>query len=482
MTRLFCFVLVGNAFVTVTAQAPTDADLNAASGGRTIRVRVHGRATGMPVELYVARVLAGEGEPRAAETAQQALAIAIRTYAAANMNRHERDGFDLCDTTHCQVLRPTTPLSRRAALATAGQVLFHGDRPADVWYSASCGGRSEAASQVWAGAADHPYLRSTEDDVCEGDVPWTVELSVRRIHQALRKAGFEGRRLRDIDIAERSQSGRVARLRLPGLQPDEIAGDDFRLAIGPRELRSTAFTVTKAGDAYRFVGRGYGHGVGLCVIGAGRRAARGESVAEILDRYYPGLTLGRVDISLARISTAPVTPRRESMVVTRVPQGISSMEVERLFLQARDALSETLGITPRTVTIDMHESLDSFRHATGRPWWITVVADRQTIVLAPVAALREREALERSITIGVAEWLLSETFSDRPAWMRVGGARYFARSPHERRAGEAASVRCPADAELTMSVSAAAQREAETRAEACFAHALAKVGDWRKVR
>jgi peptidoglycan hydrolase-like amidase len=99
--------------LAVGAQDMSDAGLEAASGDRTVRVRLDlngaQRTSDIPIELYVARVLAGEGEAHAGDAAQQALAIAIRTFAAANGGRHRRDGFDLCDTTHCQVLRPTTP-------------------------------------------------------------------------------------------------------------------------------------------------------------------------------------------------------------------------------------------------------------------------------------------------------------------------------------------------------------------------------------
>ena len=67
----------------------------------------------MALEDYVAQVLAGEGQPRAGDAAQQALAITARTFALANRNRHRREGFDLCDTTHCQVLRPATAIDAR---------------------------------------------------------------------------------------------------------------------------------------------------------------------------------------------------------------------------------------------------------------------------------------------------------------------------------------------------------------------------------
>ena len=242
------------------------------------------------MEVYVARVLAAEGEPGAADAAQQALAVVSRTYALANLGRHRRAGFDLCDSTHCQVLRASTALTRSATLATAGRVLTYNGRPAEVFYSASCGGYSERAADVWPGAG-YPYLTAIEDDVHDSDPAWTVEFPLRRIQQALQRAGFTGRRLQRVEIEQRSASGRVTRLRLVGLRPDVISGNDFRLAIGARELRSTAFEMNARGDTLRFTGRGYGHGVGLCVIGAGRRALRGESFQAILAKYFPGLTL-----------------------------------------------------------------------------------------------------------------------------------------------------------------------------------------------
>jgi SpoIID/LytB domain protein len=137
---------------TASAQSePTDTDLQQVSGPHTVSVRglAGGRVTTLPHEVYVARVLAGEGEPGAPEATQQALAIAIRTFAVFNAGRHGRDGFDLCDTTHCQVPRAANASSRRAALATAGRVLAYKGAVAEVFYSASCGGRSENAAEVW---------------------------------------------------------------------------------------------------------------------------------------------------------------------------------------------------------------------------------------------------------------------------------------------------------------------------------------------
>jgi SpoIID/LytB domain protein len=460
-------------FVAVAASQddPTDAVLEAISAGRSVRIRIttngSRRILALPVELYVARVLAGEGEPNAADAAQQALAIAIRTYAAANAGRHRRDGFDLCDTTHCQVLRPATGASRRAAMATAGQVLMYAGRPAEVFYSASCGGRSEAVSQVWPGALDHPYLISTEDDVHEEEEPWVLDLPVSRVEQALRRVGFEGRRLKNLRIERRSDSGRVTRLEVSGMRPDAIAGDDFRAAIGARELRSTAFTMDKVGRAYRFTGRGYGHGVGMCVIGAGRRAARGETAAQILQQYYPGLPL------------APATRAEAPERSVDIPL---LLDVDRLALRVRDELVPVLGVAaPPEVTVIVHESVDSFRHSTGRPWWLITAISGSSIELAPIAVLAQRDGLEPAIRRGVVELLTSPSLADRPAWVRVGAARYFA-APPQPAPRAIKHAKCPTDAELNMAVSASAHRDAELRAEACFARGIARTGDWRTVR
>ena len=75
----------------------------------------------LPLETYVARVLTGEALPGSAPAATEALAIAIRTYTLGNRAKHRADGFDLCDQTHCQVVRTATAVTVRAAQGTAGR-------------------------------------------------------------------------------------------------------------------------------------------------------------------------------------------------------------------------------------------------------------------------------------------------------------------------------------------------------------------------
>ena len=467
--------------------AVTEADLDVASGGRTIRLGsvTSGRVTVVPLETYVARVLAGEGEPRAPEAAQQVLAIAIRTFALANAGRHGAEGFDVCDSTHCQVLRASTANTRRAALATAGRILTYNGRPAEVFYSASCGGTTERAADVWTGA-ELPYLRSVPDgDVHADDRDWTADLSLDDVRQALRRAGFEGPTLRRVEVAARSGSGRVTRLSLTGLQPDTITGDQFRALMGAGVVRSTAFTFETRGNTLHLTGRGYGHGVGLCVVGAGRRAMRGESVEAILSTYFPGLTLtDRAGVALPVEIPAPIVGA--APVVSAAP----SSDLQRMASRAHENLSKVLGVAVAPIVVTLHPSIESFRQATGRPWWVSVVASGTTIDLAPAPILEQRDGLEAAVRLGVAELLVSGPLAQRPSWVRVGAARYFARtvagqppapSAGERR-GSSDTRRCPSDAELTLAISAAAQRETEARAEGCFVRALARARSWREVR
>ena len=189
------------------------------------------------------------------------------------------------------MLRAAVAATERAAQATAGRVLLRDGAAASVYYAASCGGPTQLPSDVWPGAEDPPYLPSRDDDACGGAPAWTAELHESDLQRALKASGFRGE-LRDVKIAARNASGRVARLTLDGLKPNQISGQDLRVAVG----RTLGWQHVK--DGVRFAQKGrvmrlpvrLGHGVGLCVIGSARLAGRGESV-EKFSRYFPGLAI-----------------------------------------------------------------------------------------------------------------------------------------------------------------------------------------------
>src|SRR5438093_5058393 len=203
-------VLVALAAAGLQTRAPTAAILAQSLQGDVSRPQLRvgiARAGGgyavatIALETYVARVLAGEAARDSPPAALEALAITVRTFALANRGRHGADGFDLCDQTHCQVVRTATTITERAAHATAGSVLVHDGAPAAIYYTASCGGRTEIPSRVWPGAEDPPFLPSRHDDACEGMPAWSAEIDARDLLRALRASGFTGDRLRDVRVA-----------------------------------------------------------------------------------------------------------------------------------------------------------------------------------------------------------------------------------------------------------------------------------------
>jgi SpoIID/LytB domain protein len=476
----------------LAAAAPTRADSQpivrvglTSSAGRT-------RIENLPLEDYVARVLVGEGQPRAADAAQQALAIAIRTYAMANRNRHRREGFDLCDTTHCQVVRASTAATRRAAGDTAGRVLVHQNQPATIFYSAWCGGRSELASEVWPGATDYAFEPAQRDEACRDEPGWTSELDVRAIERALRLAGLRGDRLRGLRVVARNASGRVSRLRAEGFTPPELTGDDFRMAIGRvagwQMLKSTMFEMRRISNGYVFSGRGFGHGVGMCVVGAGARAARGASADEILRFYYPGLPVQPyTPVSLTTATSKPparaVPAGRAADVLVALPAGEESERtvVLQMVRRARDEIAAKTGVKPpAAIRVTVHPNVESFGRATGQPWWVSGATDQSAIDLLPVAVLQQRGQFERTIRHEVAHVLIDSALSDRPMWVREGAALYFSNPAAARE--RPTRVQCPDDAEFLRPVSAGAHRDAYARAEACFRRQVIDGRSWRDVK
>jgi len=436
----------------------------------------------IPLESYVAQVVAGEALRGSQPAALEALAIAIRTFALANATRHRSDGFDLCDQTHCQVLRPATPATVRAADATAGRVLLRGNTPAQIFFSASCGGRTEIPSAVWPGAEDPPFLPSRPDDACQGAPAWTTVLAAADLLRALRDAGFTGERLIDVRVAGRTGSGRVGKLQVLGLVPGEISGQDLRMAVGRtlgwQHIKSTAFELQRSGDAYRFAGRGSGHGVGLCVIGSARLAEAGQSADAILRRYFPGLEIAGRSAPIVTTEAA----RTPSAVAVSLPDDdeVEHAAIERQALRARDELARTLGVVPPSVTLRFHATTSEFERATGQRWFTSTATANRELHLVPIAGLRDRGVLDQTIRRGLVRMMVDGPLQDRPQWVRDGAALFFA----DPAGGGSVTGRfaCPSDAELRTPLSAGALGNAYARARACFARQIAAGKRWRDVK
>jgi stage II sporulation protein D len=426
----------------------------------------------LPMEPYVARVLAGEAARESPPAALEALAIAIRTYATANRGRHRAEGFDLCDQTHCQVVRTATAVTERAVDNTAGQILRFEGEPATIFYSASCGGRSERPSSVWPGIADRSYLPVRPDDACEGQPEWSVELRLADLQRALQGSGFRGT-LRGLRIASRNDSGRVALMTLDGLEPREISGQDLRMALirMPElpQVRSASFEMRRTNDGYRFEGHGYGHGVGMCVIGSVNLAARGLSAADILQRYFPGTVISG---SAGLVVTLPAADES------------SRAALVDLAGSARDALAKRLGVpAPNRIVVHVQPSSADYERASGRSWFTFGSVVNGELHLLPISMLRDRGMLELTVRRQLIRVMTEPVLAGRPLWVRDGVALHFgALTESSSQPAAATSGPCPADDELARPMSPGALSDAYARARGCVARQLRSGRSWREIR
>lgn len=274
------------------------------------------------LEAYLLGVVGAELGRRAPDEfeALKAQAVAARTYALRNLGRSADQGFDLAADVSAQAyagMRFDDSLIVRAVDATRGEVLEMDGVLIDAFYSSTCGGRTEDGVAAFAGA-DRPYLRSIDDLAPDGTAwcaisprytwreTWNaaqLTAILRRTLAAERLPTARASDLRDLAIADRTATGRLATLELRGRNGSTLVrGQAIRRVLAPTPgawLRSTDFTirVTRTGSRIERVvleGRGYGHGVGMCQWGAIGRARAGQDYLTILTSYFPGTTLRRI--------------------------------------------------------------------------------------------------------------------------------------------------------------------------------------------
>jgi stage II sporulation protein D (peptidoglycan lytic transglycosylase) len=277
-----------------------------------IKVRVDGRVRTVPLEEYVlgsvlAEVSPVDETPRTAVRIFEVQAVIARTYAVAHLGRHRQQGFDVCDSTHCQLYDPArikssrfTAIAREAVRETSREVLMYARRPAEALFHADCGGSTTSADAVWGGRA-LPYLKaSTDQQPSLSHRTWRFAVPFSKLREALNRdtRSRVGGRLDGIEIVKRDESGRAASISVHGQQRQVLRGEDLRAILnqtfGDHAVQSTKLTIARTKDSYIFTGAGFGHGVGLCQIGAAARARRGQSIEEITDAFFEGTSIVRL--------------------------------------------------------------------------------------------------------------------------------------------------------------------------------------------
>jgi stage II sporulation protein D len=416
----------------------------------------------MPLEKYVAAVLAGESSTFRSDEAMKAMAVAARTFAIHFRGRHAKEGYDLCGTTHCQRLEPELINDRLQALAdqTAGELLWYEGKPAYACYSRNCGGMTEDSSAVWNGT-HLPFLRAHPDPYCRRSaVPrWQWSIDAQQIAAVLRRARLQApEAMTSIQIAQRTPSGRARVLLLTGAgEPVRLAASSFRFAVGRalgwNTVRSDRWEVANSGGQVIFEGEGEGHGVGLCQRGAEQMGVEGHGYHEILAFYFPGTAAGVTARGLEwrRMGGESVT------LMTTLP------DRDRPVLASAERQVKEIGAqygwaAPPKIEIRVYPDVETFRNATGEPGWVAARTTGSRIELQPAAP---RDATLRHELLHV--FVEAQARASLPVWFREGLAAYLARpvAPAPTSVKEA-DLRQTADAARARQAYAAAAQQVAT--------------------
>ena len=393
---------------TKTVRVPAAVTLSA-KGGHVSAI------ADLRLEDYVYYTLSGESHSMKQREALRAMAIAARTFAVKNRGRHAAQGYDFCDTTHCQDLRFQTPprAIAEAVEDTEAELVWYEGRPAEVFYHQHCGGVTASARTVW-GAHRTPYLVSQTDDACiaRRRGAWSSTVSKAEAARALGVGSLDHLR-----VESRTPSGRVNRLQTDSRR---IEASDFRFilgrAFGWTTVPSTLFQVFDDGDTLRLQGYGSGHGVGLCQIGAEVRGERGATARQILAFYFPGTAAG---VSAQGIAWTRMGGERVELWSTRPSEDKALVPLaDRLLQRAEGLAGAALAARPR---VRVYPTIELYRDATGQAGTVAAATRGSVVRMQPAGVLQSRGALESTLLHEFTHVALeSRARPGLPAWFLEG--------------------------------------------------------------
>lgn len=391
-----------------------DWPLSVTKSGKSLRFTVR-----LPREDYVAAVLAGEASILPQE-ALKAMAVAARTYAFRFAGRHGAEGFDFCDTTHCQDTRlaASPARAREAAEATEAELIWWKGTPAAAFYHRDCGGHTESGQTLLGSSV--PYLPAGPDPYCPR-TPWSATIEKARLQSALAAEGLG--RVTGVFALSKRQSGRAHAVRAGGRI---IPAESFRMAVGRQIgwnlVRSDWYELDDKGAAVHFAGRGSGHGVGLCQLGAAAMAKQGADYRKILEQYYPGVAIG---VSARGMPWSRLGGERVELFTTDAPDDRPLVALaDRLAaeLEARVALA-----FPQRTRIVVYPSVTVFRDATGEPGWVAASTRRGVVRLAPAG--RKAPVIQHELAHVLIE---AHAHPSLPRWFREGLVLFLGDAPAPR--------------------------------------------------
>ena len=276
----------------------------------------------LAMETYLLGVVPleiGAGRPPEELEAVKAQAVAARTYAVRHMGRRESLGFDVYGSTMDQVYGGADaddPVSARAVRETRGEIIMYDGKPIEAFYHSTCGGHTAALEEVWVGEP-RPYLTAVSDArpgggfYCESSnrFRWSESWTRTELLETLER-GLSAHAGRDVDVSTvhsmtvtgRTPSGRTEAVSIRTDAGEfRVRGDSIRWVLRPapnRILNSSLIELHPEGSGevtgLTVDGGGWGHGIGMCQIGAVARAREGQSYREILTTYYRGTRIARL--------------------------------------------------------------------------------------------------------------------------------------------------------------------------------------------
>ncbi|MFA7073629.1 MAG: SpoIID/LytB domain-containing protein [Endomicrobiaceae bacterium] len=256
----------------------------------------------LSVEDYIKGVLPKEADGGSNLETLKVQAVISRSYALKNLSRHAKDGFDVCSTVHCQVYGGAgceNKKCNRAVFETKGEIVIYNNEIAQTLFHANCGGFTEDPKYVWNWNSKTPeYLKGRKDKYCK-DGPhavWTSKIPEKTIREKLIKGGYRVGEIKSIKPYGKTKSkGREKIIVKHKKGTLSLNAYKFRLTVDPWLIKSTMIDkISRKSGNFIFEGKGWGHRVGLCQWGSKVMAEKGFSYKKILEFYYPGTKVEKI--------------------------------------------------------------------------------------------------------------------------------------------------------------------------------------------
>ncbi len=270
-------------------------------GGRqepeiSVYIAEEGTVEEMPIEEYIAGVVAGEMDPQWPLEALAAQAIIARTFTlkkiaeSGGVPQHNAHASTNIEEFQAYSAEDITDKVREAVRLTRGEIVCCNNQFIHAWFNAYAGPRTALADEgLDFKEGNPPYIQVVESPgeeiIPEGEGRWSAAFTAEQIGAAVKEiTGEDPGNLETIEIRKRGPSGRVTSFNINGR---DISGPSLRLALGSTEMRSTFLEeISMADGEVKMCGTGYGHGVGVCQWGARAMAEKGRSPEEIIDYFY----------------------------------------------------------------------------------------------------------------------------------------------------------------------------------------------------